>query len=220
MVLLLAAMAPLGAGCIHFFVSAGVKRFRFPAQVLSASATTAPVESATPPPTALSTEEWLQLPAEPESFIASQFEQEVVRLTNQLRQENNLPALESVGALDEVARGHSQEMARLNYFAHQAPIRDNRRAEDRLAQAGMDYRVLAENIAKEPLVRAYWSDGRVERYTWGEVAQNAVRHWFASIGHRRNMLRRDVEQIGVGAAVDTDNSRTPYLYITQTFRRP
>jgi len=215
--LLVVLFTPALAGCIHFVYRSGMRKFTVPAEI---HAQTLPVFALYPAEKKIDQNTWLNLPATAESFSAQNLEIEIIRLVNDLRAENSKPPLRHLATLDGVARSHSQEMARLNFFAHQSPSRENRSVEDRLANVGLDYTVLAENIAKEPLVRAFWSDGRVDYFTWGEVAQNAIRHWFASIGHRRNMLRHDVEELGVGAALDPSQGPAPYVYITQTFRTP
>lgn len=218
MCLLFATCLPLMAGCIHFFYEAGVKRFSLPEKALKIIAATHPASTSNP--NTMNQSGWLKLPAKPESFSAEKLEIEIIRLTNKLRKDNNREPLVHRPVLDEVARRHSHEMANLNYFSHQSPVKSNRTAEMRLRNSGADYSVLAENIAKEPLVRSFWSDGRIEYYTWADVAQNTVRHWFTSIGHRRNMLMPDIEEIGVGAQLGGLDTPTPFVYVTQTLRRP
>jgi uncharacterized protein YkwD len=162
---------------------------------------------------------WLAREARPETFDAALLEREIVRLTNRLRRQQGRPALRGNAALTKTARSHSLEMARLDYFSHRSPTPERRSAQDRLAKSGLGFRVLAENIAKEPRVARFWSDGRLEWFTWGDVAANAVRHWCESPGHRANLLRRDVTETGVGAARSTRDGR-PYVYLTQDFRAP
>ncbi|OPZ09989.1 MAG: Cysteine-rich secretory protein family protein [candidate division BRC1 bacterium ADurb.BinA364] len=110
-------------------------------------------------------------------------------------------------------------MARLGYLSHSSPTRGREQVKDRFAAEGLGWRYLAENIALEPCWARFWTDGRVEPYTWAEAARNAVEHWMQSAGHRENILSPHARQMGVGAAAAPADGR-PYLYITQNFLAP
>jgi len=162
---------------------------------------------------------WLARKAEVASFDADRLEAEVFRLTNELRRQHKLSPLHYNPRLAAAGRSHSQEMASLGYISHNSPTPGCRTPEERLARAGLGFRISAENIAYEPCLARFWTDGRAEYFTWGQVAANAVRHWAESEGHRENLLMKDVRELGVGAAIATSQGR-PYVYLTQNFRAP
>src|SRR5262245_16971599 len=58
----------------------------------------------------------LMLMSAPEPAPDTTLEQQVLTLTNTLRQQNGCPALQSSPELTTAARGHSQDMADKNYF--------------------------------------------------------------------------------------------------------
>ena len=83
-------------------------------------------------------------------------------------------------ALRSAARAHSSDMLRTEYFAH-GDVRP------RLLRFGVRAAFLGENLA--------WGVG-----TAGDP-RSIVSSWLASPGHRRNLLRRGWERVGVGVAV-------------------
>lgn len=109
----------------------------------------------------------------------SQFELKVLELVNIERNKNGLSALSLDTALSNVARNHSADMAKNNYFSHtnlkgQSPF-------DRLRGAGISYSYAGENIAAGQ--------------TTPEAVVNA---WMNSEGHRKNILSKNFKKIGVG----------------------
>jgi uncharacterized protein YkwD len=83
--------------------------------------------------------------------------------------------------LAAAAEAHSADMVRRDFFAHESP--DGRQVWDRAVAAGYAYRKVAENIAAGQ-----------------RTADEVVRGWMASQGHRANILDRDLTQIGIGRA--------------------
>ena len=109
----------------------------------------------------------------------SQFEIKVLELVNNERAKNGLSALTLDSALSNVARNHSADMAKNNYFSHtnlkgQSPF-------DRLKSAGISYSYAGENIAAGQ--------------TTPEAVVNA---WMNSEGHRKNILSKNFKKIGIG----------------------
>jgi uncharacterized protein YkwD len=98
--------------------------------------------------------------------------------------------------LRAAARGHSEDMARNNYFSHVS--RDGSTFVDRIAGAGYPKRdAAAENIA----------------YGYATPA-DVMKGWMNSEGHRTNILNCSYKAIGVGVAY---RGNTPYW--TQDFGR-
>ncbi len=136
-------------------------------------APTAPTQTQTPPaqkPTNSGT---------PTSSTISQFEKEVVELTNAERAKNGLKALTIDTELSKVARAKSQDMKDRNYFDHTSPTYGS--PFDMMKQFGISYSSAGENIAK------------------GQTTpQQVVQAWMNSEGHRANILNASYTHIGVG----------------------
>lgn len=120
-------------------------------------------------------------------------EREQVRHTNEYRLQLGRPALAIDGRLVASARGHSQEMRRLDYFAHESPTDGRRSVDERVALAGLGRVPVGENIAK-----GY------------RTPRAAFEGWYRSAGHHRNMLG-DWTHMGAGCDGDlwTQNFATP-----------
>ncbi|KAB8137819.1 sporulation protein [Gracilibacillus oryzae] len=109
----------------------------------------------------------------------SQFEQQVVTLTNQERQKHGLAALKVDTELSKVARAKSQDMASNGYFSHNSPTYGS--PFDMMKQFGINYKTAGENIAKGQ-----------------QTPQEVVNAWMNSEGHRANILNANFTHIGVG----------------------
>ena len=147
----------------------------------------------------------------------------VHELINQQRNRQGLSSLSFDSSLATIAKGHSQDMARNNYFEH-----DNLQGlspTDRGNQAGYPCRKdygsyytygLAENIYQNNLYDKWTNYNGVYSYDWNtqeEIAQSTVDGWMNSPGHRKNILTSSYDREGVGVAIATDDK----VYITQDF---
>ncbi len=81
--------------------------------------------------------------------------------------------------LSSVARRHSEDMVRRNFFDHVNP--DGRDPFDRMKAAGIHFRAAAENIAQ----------GR-------ERGRDTYDDWMGSPGHRRNIEDCEYTHAGIG----------------------
>jgi len=122
---------------------------------------------------------------------------EVVDRTNAERVRRGLRALTVDQRLAAAAQAHSADMVRRAFFAHESP--DGRQVWDRAVAAGYAYRKVAENIAAGQ-----------------RTAEEVVRGWMGSPGHRANILDSDLTQIGVGRA----DGGSYGVYWTQVFGTP
>jgi stress response protein SCP2 len=120
----------------------------------------------------------------------------VVTATNAQRARHRLPPLGVDARLAAAAHAHSADMVARGFFAHADP--DGRNVDARVRAAGYPYRVVAENIAA----------GQPD-------AAAVVEAWMNSPGHRANILRPEVTQIGVGRATGGIG-----LHWTQVFAAP
>ena len=111
------------------------------------------------------------------------FENEVVRLVNEIRVENGLKALTANWELSRVARIKSQDMVDNRYFSHTSPVYGS--PFQMIKAFGLTYRTVGENIA------------------YGQrTPQAVVNGWMNSSGHRANILNASYTQIGVGYAAN------------------
>lgn len=107
------------------------------------------------------------------------YEQEVIRLVNQIRAENGLKALTYDWELARVARYKSQDMKDNKYFSHTSPVYGS--PFQMIKNFGISFRSAGENIAK-----GY------------ATPQAVVNGWMNSSGHRANILNSSYTHIGVG----------------------
>ncbi len=127
----------------------------------------------------------------------SAIEKEVVKLVNAERQKNGLSALELDAELSKVAREKSKDMSTKGYFSHTSPTYGS--PFDMMKKFGIKYSTAGENIAMgQP------------------SAEEVVKAWMNSEGHRANILSKNFTKIGVGYYKGSNGS--PYW--TQMFIRP
>ncbi|MBD7908321.1 hypothetical protein H9659_08260 [Sporosarcina sp. Sa3CUA8] len=110
---------------------------------------------------------------------ASQIEQAVLTLTNAERQKAGLKALQMDDKLMKTARAKSADMASKNYFSHTSPTYGS--PFDQMKANGITYRAAAENIAMGQ-----------------RSAEEVVKGWMESPGHRQNILTPGFTHIGIG----------------------
>lgn len=107
------------------------------------------------------------------------YEEEVVRLVNDIRRQNSLGELTMNWELSRVARYKSQDMVDRHYFSHTSPTYGS--PFQMMKAFGLSYRYAGENIA----------------YGYS-TPQAVVNGWMNSEGHRANILNPSFTQIGVG----------------------
>lgn len=110
---------------------------------------------------------------------ASQIEQAVLTLTNAERQKAGLKSLQMDEKLMKSARAKSADMASKNYFSHTSPTYGS--PFDQMKANGITYRAAAENIAMGQ-----------------RSAEEVVKGWMESPGHRQNILTPGFTHIGIG----------------------
>lgn len=113
------------------------------------------------------------------SSSVSQFEQQVITLTNAERAKEGLPALQADTTLMKSARAKSDDMAKNNYFSHTSPTYGS--PFDQMKSFGISYKAAAENIAQGQ-----------------KTPQEVVQAWMNSSGHRANIMNGSYTHIGVG----------------------
>ena len=153
-----------------------------------------------------------------------ELERKVHELTNQYRIENGLDSLLFDEQLSKVARSHSKDMAKRNYFSHHTP--EGADPTDRADSYGykcqkiignLIYSGIGENILQNNLYDTVWyTAGLPTSYEWNtqdEIAQSAIDGWIGSPGHRENLLTETFDRQGIGVAIAADDK----VYFTQNF---
>ena len=128
---------------------------------------------------------------------------ETIRITNDFRRANGLPAFKEDPVCSAAAFDHAQDMAGRSYFDHFGPsgssptIRYHRRN-----TAGQRVIRVTENIARGN----------------GTTPESALRMWLGSPGHRKHLVGKEMNHIGVGVANGTCFSGA-CTYFVQCFSR-
>jgi uncharacterized protein YkwD len=142
---------------------------------------------------------------------------------NDQRTNAKLASLEYDTALVKIARAHSEDMARRNFFNHVNP--DGKDPTERGEAAGYVCRKvsgtrvtqgLGENLFQANLYSRILTRGNQKTYDWNsaeKIASEAVAGWMKSPGHRQNILQRTYTKTGIGIAIANDDK----VYVTQVF---
>ncbi|MCD8793054.1 secretion protein [Staphylococcus gallinarum] len=125
----------------------------------------------------------------PSDELAHSFELQNFDLVNAERVQHELPTLKYSESISDTARKHSEDMANKNYFDH-TDLAGNSPF-DRLEADGHDFSAAGENLAYGQTSSIYAHQGLMN-----------------SLGHRKNILKRDFNTLGVG--VEFNNNRQPY----------
>jgi uncharacterized protein YkwD len=110
---------------------------------------------------------------------------ETIKITNEFRRRNGLPAFEEDPVCSAAAFDHAQDMARGGYFDHFGP--DGSSPTSRYQRRNTDHqRVIriTENIARGN----------------GTTPESALEMWLNSPGHRKHLVGTEMDHIGVGVA--------------------
>lgn len=111
--------------------------------------------------------------------IEEAYEQQVYDIVNVTRHKMNLPPFQWHETVSVVARGHSYDMLKNDYFDHYSQTYGD--LGERLQRGGVSYRSAGENIA------------------WNYVdAIDAHHGWLNSAGHRKNIVEESFTHLGVG----------------------
>jgi uncharacterized protein YkwD len=155
-----------------------------------------------------------------------QLERQIHRQINRERQRHGLAPLVQDEKLTVIARNHSQDMARFNFFSHINPQgegpaeRGKRQGWDKKKRIGPNTwkTGLSENIFLNSLynrivitTRNGIAAGR--EYIWKsqeELAQTTVQGWMDSPSHRKNILSPLIDRQGIGVAISGND-----VYVTE-----
>ncbi len=126
--------------------------------------------------------------------------------TNEERAKHKLPPFQTSLALMACAYEHSRDMALENFFSHENPHDPAKHTPwQRMEAKGLKSGERAENIAKRT----------TNGLTYMAFADEMVKLWMNSPGHRKNILNRNLLFLGCGA--HACNCPKFHLYATQSF---
>ncbi len=152
----------------------------------------------------------------------SLLEKRIHALINKERAQEGLASLKWDDELSGIARKHSRDMAKRNYFDHISPDgldmmrrygRDGYTCSVRVANT---FYTGAENIALNHLYDSVTTVNGVAYYDWNsldKIAETTVQGWMKSPGHRQNILMPHWGREGIGVVITPDDK----VYITQNF---
>ncbi len=135
----------------------------------------------------------------PESQVF-ELEKQAFSIINQRRADNGLSPIEWSDEVAKVARLHSENMVKFNFFAHRGM--DGKNVDGRADSFGLTkWTLIGENIAYN---RGYKNP-----------VETAIEKWMLSPSHRENLLNDRWKESGIGIAVTNDGT----YYFTQVFIR-
>ncbi|CCF16184.1 SCP-like extracellular family protein [Brevibacillus laterosporus GI-9] len=135
--------------------------------------------------------------AKSQEEINRAMERQILDLTNVMRYRYQIPPLRWNEKAAITARNHSIDMQRNQYFDHISAT-TGLSPFDRLKKNGLSYRMAGENIA------AGFPD-----------AIEASQSWLNSLGHRKNVLEKQFEELGVGVFSDYFTENFVTLFTTK-----
>ena len=132
-----------------------------------------------------------------------ELERKIYRLTNEARRKHGAPSLTWETSLRDIARAHSVDMLRGNYFSHMSP--DGRSPHDRI-RSGYPFGLSStgENI---------WMGTGHDPGDTTRLARIIVNNWMSSAGHRQNLLNPEFTDIGVGVAARGNDVRATQVFV-------
>ena len=154
------------------------------------------------------------------SLDSAALEKRIHALINQQRNSNGLSSLSFDPSLAAIARGHSQDMAKNNYFSHvnlqglSPSDRGNQQGYTCRKDYGSYYTYgIAENIFETSHWTTY-NGIRVNDFEpLEDIAQKTITGWMNSEGHRKNILTSTYDRQGIGVGIASDDT----VYITENF---
>jgi uncharacterized protein YkwD len=158
----------------------------------------------------------------PKTNIIS-MELQVHTLTNKQRHAYGLNLLKFDPALSVIARDHSIDMQKNNFFSHtnlsgEGPTERAKRKGHTFRKKVGNYQLvgIAENISQNFIYESITYLNGIPHYRWksvDDIVRSTVKGWMQSPGHRKNILTPTYQTDGIGVAIADDGK----VYITQNF---
>lgn len=165
----------------------------------------------------------------------------ILQETNERRRQRGLSELKDSAKATEAAKIQSDIMRARGSISHENPENPSHRTlKLRVKAVGLDYRLIAENVATafalqyesgKPFYPERKNGRTIFRYkpggppipphTYSTFARALVDAWMNSAGHRENILRKDTQYLGSHCS-PASNKETgmPIFYCTQVFLTP
>jgi uncharacterized protein YkwD len=155
-------------------------------------------------------------------IVVPDLEKKIHYLINKERRKQGLSSLSWDDDLSRIAKQHSRDMAKRNYFAHNSP--EGHDFSHRYKEEGYACTVPvenmiylgAENIFQNNLYDSITTVNGKAFYDWNssdKIAETTVQGWMKSTGHRKNILTPHWRREGLGVFIAPDDK----VYITQNF---
>jgi hypothetical protein len=133
------------------------------------------------------------------SLFADISAQRVLALTNEVRQQYNLPMVQEDSLLDKAAQDKARDMLTNKYFDHNSP--DGITPWHWFDQAGYNFIYAGENLAMNFL-----------------DSEEVIRGWLNSPSHKENLLNRNYKDIGIAVlSGDFNNEGINRILVVQMF---
>jgi uncharacterized protein YkwD len=110
---------------------------------------------------------------------------QTIKLTNDFRRRNGLPEFKEDPVCTAAAFDHARDMARRSYFDHFGPD-----------GSSPTIRYQRRNTTHQRVIRITENIARGN----GTTPESALKMWLASPGHRKHLVGREMDHIGVGVA--------------------
>lgn len=133
------------------------------------------------------------------SLFADISAQRIIVLTNEVRQQYNLPLVREDSLLNKAAEEKAEDMFENKYFGHYSPT--NVSPWDWIDKSGYDYYYAGENLAMNFL-----------------DTEEVIKGWLNSPSHRENLLNKDYKDIGIAVVSgDFNNEGINRILVVQIF---
>lgn len=179
----------------------------------------------------------LQQEIDPGNFRPELLNSAIFFATNEIRAKKKLRILDYHPKLERAATIHSDDMAKDNFFGHTNPKNArHREPEDRARRAGINNPKLAENVA-EGFLLVYKAESSVipgqpgeffepgtrepiPPHTYLSCADQLLKSWMNSKGHRKNILSVNGIEHGAGTSLFFMKgfNEMPAIKATQNFQ--
>lgn len=165
----------------------------------------------------------------------------IFHATNRVRRQLGLPAFTHLPQLDKAADVKAAVGVLESELSHESNLPFNATPAERVTTAGLNYSMVAENIARQPsyelapgenqvAVRRvngrdeFFHRGtkrRVERRTYADLGDKLVAAWMNSPGHRANIVSPELKSLGCAARpCESVVNRHEQVYAVQVFFTP
>lgn len=126
--------------------------------------------------------------------------QKIALLTNKLRQQKNLPIVQTDHRLNAAAAAKADDMANKEYFSHTSPSGET--VADFVRHSGYQFKVVGENLA-----------------IGFATAEEAMAAWRKSPAHYANLIDKDYIDLGVNMEIGKFQGES-LVYMVQHFAAP